>query len=512
VRQRRKAAVIVLALFTAWQLGVALWRVGIMLQEGIKHGTLPLVLGSGLAEEVGLSVVLALVAWWWLPAGRRSWPRWAIHFLVFAWSLALVQLCWAMAAGYFARGVSWATLGVLLILGSWMRTRPGADLPPAEGPPGFRLTHPALLGALVFWLLQAPHLFFTYHWTDTRDIWACRAIGFDARGDLSGLFDCVDPSRPPLHSILLWLGHNDPTMEGRLLPFLMIGAFGLVVYHLLRKVAPRLAPWGVLWFFMTVRVYQGAVTSYADTPAMLAITIGAVLATEADLIPSTWLATVFAAVAGAAATLIKRDGAVMLMVTTAVVVWFATRRSSPRLYGALAGAALGIALWLFRPAQINVPDPYGPGIDSSSVSAAPLHPPVKVGKHKAIMPADTMQVTPQLFVTMAFGMQGQVLSHYGYGMFVPAWIILAIWVWRARLRLPPEARRWGWMGLLGWLAIVGLYVVNVVTGHPERATLYVIRTGFGRHLVHMFVFCLLHATALGAALVYGESSDSGDPA
>jgi hypothetical protein len=417
-----------------------------------------------------------------------------------------------MAAGYFARGVSWATLGILLILGSWMRTRPGADLPPAEGHPGFRLTHPALLGALVFWLLQAPHLFFTYHWTDTRDIWACRAIGFDAHGDLSGLFDCVDPSRPPLHSILLWLGHNDPTMEGRLLPFLMIGAFGLVVYHLLRKVAPRLAPWGVLWFFMTVRVYQGAVTSYADTPAMLAITIGAVLATEADLLPSTWLATVFAAVAGAAATLIKRDGAVMLMVTTAVVVWFATRRTSPRLYGALAGAALGIALWVFRPAQINVPDPYGPRADSSSVSVAPLHPPIKVGKHKAIMPADTMQVTPQLFVTMAFGMQGQVLSHYGYGMFVPAWIILAIWVWRARLRLPPEARRWGWIGLLGWLAIVGLYVVNVVTGHPERATLYVIRTGFGRHLVHMFVFCLLHATALAAALVYGESADSRDPA
>ncbi|HEV8123634.1 MAG TPA: hypothetical protein VGP80_05295 [Gemmatimonadales bacterium] len=510
--QRRKAAVIVLALFTAWQLGVALWRVGIMLQEGIKHGTLPLVLGSGLAEEVGLSLVLAMVAWWWLPAGRRSGPRWAIHFLVFAWSLALVQLCWAMAAGYFARGVSWATLGFLLILGSWMRTRPGADLPPAEGHPGFRLTHPALLGALVFWLLQAPHLFFTYHWTDTRDIWACRAIGFDAHGDLSGLFDCVDPSRPPLHSILLWLGHNDPTMEGRLLPFLMIGAFGVVVYHLLRQVAPRLAPWGVLWFFMTVRVYQGAVTSYADTPAMLAITIGAVLATEADLLPSTWLATVFAAVAGAAATLIKRDGAVMLMVTTAVVVWFATRRTSPRLYGALAGAALGIALWVFRPAQINVPDPYGPRADSSIASVAPVHPPIKVGKHKAIMPADTMQVTPQLFVTMAFGMQGQVLSHYGYGMFVPAWIILAIWVWRARLRLPSEARRWGWIGLLGWLAIVGLYVVNVVTGHPERATLYVIRTGFGRHLVHMFVFCLLHATALAAALVYGESADSRDPA
>jgi hypothetical protein len=38
----------------------------------------------------------------------------------------------------------------------------------------------------------------------------------------------------------------------------------------------------------------------------------------------------------------------------------------------------------------------------------------------------------------------------------------------------------------------------------------VIRTGFGRHLVHMFVFCLLHAAALAAVLV--PSSDSTEPA
>jgi hypothetical protein len=188
-----------------------------------------------------------------------------------------------------------------------------------------------------------------------------------------------------------------------------------------------------------------------------------------------------------------------------VVVWFSTRRASPRLYGALAGAALGIALWAFRPAHIYVPDQYSGVVDTSRTA---LHPPVIVGKHKAIMPADTMQVTPQLFATMAYAMQGQVLSHYGFGMFVPAWIILAIWAWRVRLRLPPEARRWGWIGLLGWLAILGLYVGSIVTGHPELATDFVIRTGFGRHLVHMFVFCLLYATALAAALVYGDSSGS----
>ncbi|MEP7326963.1 MAG: hypothetical protein ABI836_13515 [Gemmatimonadota bacterium] len=511
--QKGKAAVIVLALLTAWQVGTGLWRIVLMFQEGVKHGAQPLVLGAGLAEEIALSAVLAMVAWWWLPPGRGSWARWAIHFLVFAWLLALVHLSWAMAAGFFSRGVTWGTLGVLFVLGAWVRSRTEAIAPPMPVSPSFRLSHPALIGALVFWLLQAPHLFFRSKWLDTREIWACRAIAFDVRGNLSGLFDCIDPSRPPLHSVLLWLGHNDPTMEGRLLPFLMVGACGLLVYHLLRRVAPRLAPWGVLWFFMTVRVYQGAITSYADVPAMLAITVGVVLATEVDLFKSTWLATIFGVIAGAAATLIKRDGSALLVVGTAVVLGFSPRRSNPRIYGALIGAALGLALWVFRPANIYVPDQYGPGADSASMqSGTPLHPPVIVGKHKAIMPADTMQVTPQLFVTMAFGMQGQVLSHYGYGMFVVGWIILAIWASRARMRLSREARLWGWLGVLGWLAIVGLYLGNVVTGHPERATLYVIRTGFGRHLVHMFVFCLLHATALAAALISGGSSDSREPA
>jgi hypothetical protein len=54
---------------------------------------------------------------------------------------------------------------------------------------------------------------------------------------------------------------------------------------------------------------------------------------------------------------------------------------------------------------------------------------------------------------------------------------------------------------MGWLAIVGIYVVHVSTGHPYRGSLRVIRTAFGRHLVHMFVFALLSAAAMAEVLV-----------
>jgi hypothetical protein len=514
----RKPALIFLGLMTAVQLVNGLYHVGRLLGEGVRHGVRPFVPGAGLVEEIGLSILLAGIAWWWLAPGGRTWARWALHFLLFGWTLALVQLTAAMYAGALNRGYSWITLGVLLVLGTVGRRRSEPFTEPAPSP--VRLSHPAIIGALILFLCQAPHLVFTYHWTDTTDVWACRVVEFDTSGDLSGMVNCLDPSRPPLYSVLLWLGHTNPTIEGRLLPFLMMGAFGLVVFHLLHRLTPRLAPWGILWFFLTVRVYQGAITNYADVPLMLAIGVGAFLATERELVSSSWRAVIFGIIAGAAAALIKRDGAVMLGVVTVVVVFFAQRRWSPRLYAALAGAGLGVALWLLRPAPLYVPDQYIPAVDLSApaavqVASARLGPellPQNPYRRKKGNIADTLQLTPRLMGEMVYGMQGQVLSHYGYSMFVPAWIVLVIWCRRARIRLLPVARQWGWVGGLGWLAIVGLYVVNVFTGYPERATLFVIRTGFGRHLVHMFVFCLLHATVLAAALLYRSPPEAGEPA
>jgi hypothetical protein len=371
----------------------------------------------------------------------------------------------------------------------------------ADQAPALTLRHPALLGGLVFWLLQLPHLFFPYHWTDTKDTWACRAAAFDATGSLQGIFECLDPGRPPLQSVLLWLGHTNGTIEGRLLPFLLVGAFGLVLYRILRRVAPTLAPWGVLWFFMTVRVYQGAVSSYADVPVMIAIALGIFLAIDVDLIPSRWQAVGFAVVAGAAAALIKRDGGALILVATAALWWFLPRRRDPRLYAALVGAVVGFGIWSARPAALAAPAVYDVRIGLETPAL-----PIRLIAQEGVpdLQPDTTRATVQTYLTMFYGMQGQVLSHYGFGMFVPTWIILAVWVWRRREVLSPEARLHTWIALLGWLAIVGIYVVHVSTGHPYRGSLRVIRTAFGRHLVHMFVFALLSAVAMADALLAGS--------
>jgi hypothetical protein len=283
---------------------------------------------------------------------------------------------------------------------------------------------------------------------------------------------------------MLWLGHTNPVMEGRLLPFLVAGAFGLVLYRLLRRVAPRFAPWGVLWFFMTVRVYQGTVSNYADVPVMMAIAMGVFLALDEKLAGSRWQAVAFAVVAGAAAALIKRDGGALIVVATAVTWWFLPRRRDPRIYAALAGAALGLVLWSARPGFLAAPHMFQ--LVSGGAGA---------------ITADAAGVTLQTYLTMFYGMQGQALSHYGFSMFVPLWIILAIWLWRRHEGLPPEARVHTWIALLGWLAIIGIYVVHVSTGYAYRGSLRVIRTAFGRHLVHMFVFALLSAAAMAEVLV-----------
>ena len=492
--KRRPAVLIVLGVLTAVQAITGVWRIVIMYQEGFRAGPRPFQFSAGLLEEIGLSLFLAGAAWWWLPRDRWSWSRWAVNFIVMAWLLALGQLVWVLTLGFFEHGVSWAILLILFAAGTALRRRGGGEAEAKDGK-----LHPALLAGMAFWVLQLPHLFLPYHWTDTKDIWACRTVAFDARGGLIGIFDCLDPGRPPLHSILLWLGHTNATMEGRLLPFLLVGAFGLVLYRFLKRVAPHLAPWGVLWFFMTVRIYQGAVSGYADVPVMLAIALGIFLVLDEQLTPSRWQSVAFAVIAGAAAALIKRDGGALVIVATAVVWWLVPRRRDPRIYAALAGAALGFVIWSVRPAHLEVPSVFDVRIGAIETPAEP----VRVASLEGVQGVTTEgeEVTIQTYLTMFYGMQGQMLSHYGFGMFVPLWIIVGVWLWRKHERLPPEARLYSWIALLGWLAIIGIYVLHVSTGHPYRGSLRVIRTAFGRHLVHMFVFALLSATAIADVLV-----------
>ena len=303
---------------------------------------------------------------------------------------------------------------------------------------------------------------FTVTYTDAQQIWACRAFKFAERGALTGVFDCLDPVRPPLHSLILWLGVGDPTFQGRLLPLLLFGAFALLFYQLLRRVAPRLAPWGLVWLLATDQVFKGQVSAYAGVPVMIAIAAAiAVASDDGALVSSRGLGLAMGAVAGATIALIRRDGLPEFLVAMAVLIWTARERRDLRLWLPLAGAAAGYLSWTLRPAALEAPVGFAPTL--GVLPPLPQWAPAPV-------PA------PLAMTRLAYGVQGQVFSHYGYGAFAWAWVIVVIWAARSVPRTGTDlARRLGLAGLalmrpdgetrklhLLYGAIIGLQILQIV--------------------------------------------------
>jgi len=476
---------IALGALTAAQLGIGVWRAAVMLRQGVEAGARPFVL-SGVAGEVALSALLAALAWWWLPArgsGGRSLAAWAVRFVLFAWTLALAHYVVGLATGRLAPFVTPVALVLFAALGAWVRRWSGSPGPAATSPtPDTR--HPVLWLAVALWLYQLVHLPFPYHFTDAHDIWACRAFKFAEHGALTGVFDCLDPARPPLYSVLLWLGAGDPTFQGRLLPTLMVGAFAILFYRLVRRVAPRLAPWGVVWLLATDHVMKGAVSFYAGVPVMIAAVVAIALWVDDGTLAPRRLAIVGAAVLGAAVALIRRDGLPEFAVAGAVVMLRTRAWREPRLWAAAAGVAVGYLSWTLRPAVLHAPALFAPTLDPQ----VPW----------------TLASAAHAMGRLLYGAQGQVFSHYGYGVFAWGWIVLAVWAWR-RAGGPALAVTLGLAGLAAWLATLALYAILTFAGHPQMSTLFVIRTGFGRHLVHFYPLCLLHAVNLAERLLPGRS-------
>jgi len=489
---RSRAVWIVLGALTAAQVGIGTWRAGVMLRQGIAAGVLPFV-ASGVVGELALSVALAWLAWWWLPisGGRRSLAAWAVRFILLAWTLVLVHYVFAMATGGLARLVTPIAIATLAALGTWVRRWSGSPAPFSTSPaPDTR--HPALLLAAAFWVYQLAHLAFPYHFTDAHDIWACRAIKFAEHGALTGVFDCLDPARPPLYSVMLWLGVGDPTFQGRLLPTLLVGAFGVVFYHLLRRVAPRLAPWGVLWLFVTDHVMKGAVSFYAGVPVMVVACVAVALWVDDGALAPRRLAIAGAASAGAAVALIRRDGLPEFAVAGAVVMLATRAWREPRLWAAAAGVAIGYLSWTLRPAILHASPLFAPTLDPPTPG--------------------TLASAAQAMGRLLYGAQGQVFSHYGYGVFAWSWIVVAVWAVRWKTGNLALATQLGLAGLAAWVTTLALYAILTLTGHPQMSTLFVIRTGFGRHLVHFYPLCLLHAVSLGERLLSSASTASPRPA
>ena len=481
---RPRAVWIALGALTAAQVGIGTWRAGVMLRQGITAGLLPFA-PRGVLGEVALSALLAWLAWWWLPVSGwgRSLAAWAVRFILLAWTLVLIHYAWGLLAGSLTPYITPIALVLLGTLGTWVRrTRP--EPPPLTPSPAPDTRHPVLWLAAALWLYQLVHLPFPYHFTDAHDIWACRALKFAEHGALTGVFDCLDPARPPLYSVLLWLGAGDPTFQGRLLPTLMVGAFAILFYRLVRRVAPRLAPWGVVWLLATDHVMKGAVSFYAGVPVMIAAVVAIALWVDDGTLAPRRLAIAGAAVLGAAVALIRRDGLPEFAVAGAVVMLRTRAWREPRLWAAAAGVAVGYLSWTLRPAVLHAPALFAPTLDPQ----VPW----------------TLASAAHTMGRLLYGAQGQVFSHYGYGVFAWGWVILAVWAWR-RTGGPALAATLGLAGLAAWLATLALYAILTFAGHPQMSTLFVIRTGFGRHLVHFYPLCLLHAVSLGERLVPARS-------
>jgi hypothetical protein len=499
---RRRATWIVLGLFTAIQVGIGVWRAVVMFSGGLAAGVRPLTWSSGLGADLLLCGVLAFLAWWWLPLrGPRDAAGWGLRFLLLSWLLALAHYVWGMAAGRLSTVLTWIALAALFGVGVWIRRRggpgethvavPAAPLAPV---PGARL---ALVIAAAFFAAQLPHLVFTYSFTDAKTLWACRAFKLAEHGALTGIFDCLDPARPPLHALLLWLGISDPTFQGRLLPLLMFGAFVLVFHRLLGRVAPRLAPWGVVWLLATDHVLKGQISSYSGVPEMLPIvTAFAVAIDERALAPTRSFAVLVAIVAGAAVALTRRDGFPEFVVAAAVLIVVTRRWRDALPWALIAAASVAYLSWMLRPEALQ------------GIPAFPLQFSAAAG---VVLQATTEAPSvAQRLWTLLNGAQGQVLSHYGYGAFVWSWLIVTVWARRvAPTAGITPATLYGIMGLSGWIATLGAYAALTLLGHSYMTTLFVLRTGFGRHLVHFFPLCLLHAAATAQRLVDAERLQGG---
>jgi hypothetical protein len=483
---------VVLGVLTATQVGIGIWRAFVLLHGAQAAGVWPLEWSAALGMDLLTCGLLAALAWWWLP--KFSWSAWGLRFLLLSWLLVLAHYVWGFVTGGLTTALTWILFALFFGTGWWARRQTVAEEPPPAGSspiPAPVGTRTAFAIAAFFFAAQLPHLVFNYSFTDAKLTWACRAFKLAEQGSLTGILECLNPAMAPLHALTLWLGVRDPTFEGRLLPLLMFGAFVLVFYGLLRRIAPRLAPWGVVWLLVTDQVFKGQVSSYSGVPEMLAVVIGLAIAIdERGLAPTRRFALLVAIVAGAVVALTRRDGFPEFLVAAAVLIVVTRRWKDTRLWAAIAAACLAYLSWVLRPESLQVLPAFPPRLGT----AAGVLYQVASGPSAA-----------QRLLMLLNGAQGQMLSHYGYGAFVWSWLIVAVWA-RRYVGMERIPILYGVAGLAGWVSTLGAYAALTLLGHEYMTSLFVVRTGFGRHLVHFFPLCLLSATGLAERLVSAERS------
>jgi hypothetical protein len=411
--------------------------------------------------------------------------------------LGLVHYGVALGAARLVPWVSWAVLGVSTAAALSWRALSRASRPPSGA--GFlspaRTRWDAVSGLFLATLL-VPSVFPYIHY-DAMTIWACKARGFAAAGAGSGSFwqavtPCLKPNYPPLFSILLALGVNDPLFEGRLLPWLLLVFFVLFARERFARVAPSLAAPATLFLLATVQVWQGSAMYYANVALMAFLSAGALLVLDpgsgrvpsrGDVLAGTILLS--------AAVLTRPDGLYYLAAIAAAAAWSAWKDRTRFPILPLALALLAWASWGLRPPWVKQ---LGSFLSYRS------------GGWKSLA---ATEVSSFFAVTLEFldGWQGQWLSHKGLGILIYLLVFAAVWDARQRAAAGEERsadkRLYGTVTLLSLAAVVFCYAVFPFVSDPVRelepsefteyraAYMNFIRVGLGRMTIHLYPFMVL---------------------
>jgi hypothetical protein len=458
--------------------------------------------GAGSSLPLLAAVLAAAAAWAGAP---WTWERFAAAGVATLAAAALAVYAAALLTGALVPGAAWtAVVGSAVLALAERGARLPASAPAARAAPSVFDAFSALFLATLLVPAVFPYIAF-----DANLIWAWRAYAMKDGTFAHAVTGVIRPEYPPVDSILLWLGIHDPLFEGRLGPWLLLVLFAVFFRARLARVAPRLAPAGLLFLLATVNVWQGVATFYADVPLMVLLVTGALLALG---LPGDAARGPFERVAAAlclsAAVLVRPDGLYCLGVLALAALLGVRPRAGAAAAGPALAAVLAYATWALRPAALRpLPDAYrffshpGEWRQAGETAGGAL--------------ATTL-------LTYLHALQGQWLSHKGLG--AAFWCVLVVAASRARTRggaaddLEGETRFYGTATFLSLASVALVYAVIPFTsdvrgaiGSDEFPTWILAyrnyaRVGMGRMVVHLLPFFVLYAAAALASRAAREAA------
>jgi hypothetical protein len=403
-------------------------------------------------------------------------------------------------AGYGMIVLSAAAAAVALLLR--MRKKGGNEASgPALGPAKVGVSVWDAATVLVLAGLLVPTVFPYVHF-DAKQIWACRAFAFRDTGSLIGVGHCSQPGYPPLFSLLLWSGLDDPLFEGRLASWLVIALFLVFLRGRLMGLLGRNAAPAAAFVAATGHVAIGAGMFYANASLMAFLCTGLFLTLGLPMDdPRTKDGGRLRLVAGplclAAAVLVRPDGLVYVAVVGAAVLWERLRGGLRLPLWPFAAPLIAGLSWLARPAILRF-------------GTSPFITPTGEWRTAGRTASGAVAAIARVFLG---SWQGQWFGHWGLGVAVP--LLAGIIAWRTFRVRNVDGRRAGSPGtdfylhvsVLSLAAVFGIYLLvpfvgdPVVAVQPFEETEFLacyrnfIRVGMGRMTIHLLPFWVLFAAS-----------------